>query len=67
MSDEMMTCPRCDGHGLIWCPSCEGKGVQYIYERPEGREIPHVCSACRGERSYVCPRCDGKGEIRNPY
>lgn len=67
MCDEMMECPRCEGHGLVWCTACNGKGVQFVYDSTEGREIPQVCEACNGERSYTCPRCDGRKEVRNPY
>ena len=30
MSDEMMTCPRCEGHGLVWCTTCFGKGEKFL-------------------------------------
>ena len=67
MYDEMVTCPRCEGHGLVWCTTCFGKGVEYINDEEEGREIPQECPTCHGDRSYTCPYCDGSGEVKNRY
>ena len=66
MSDKM-TCPRCDGHGLIWCDTCSGRGVEYVYDEDDEREYPVTCGVCGGEKSRTCPRCGGTGEVRNPY
>lgn len=65
--EEMETCSRCEGHGIIWCTTCFGEGVEYIYDEEEERDIPHVCPTCNGSKSYTCPYCDGSGEVRSRY
>jgi hypothetical protein len=52
-----MTCPTCQGKGVIQCERCHGQG-QFI-----GVLSNTKCSICKGVGKIRCPNCEGKGKV----
>lgn len=61
-SDEMVTCPDCDGKGyfLTECTECDGEGG-YSTSHTETSDI--ACGSCGGDGEVTCGACNGAGEI----
>ncbi|MEA2013633.1 MAG: PEGA domain-containing protein [Verrucomicrobiota bacterium] len=75
--DRKITCPRCNGAGVIevTCKHCKGSGLCpnkqcnngiVTYKNIKGNEIQKKCPTCNG--SGKCPFCNASGilEIRCP-